>query len=322
MINLRCLYCGKELNKNEEKDRWHGKCIKTFFGVTEMPELDISDKVLEKLANENINKGMTVPGVQKKLSVHLSKDDKYRLTIVGYPNGYILKPQSDDYPALPEAEYLSMQMAESAGIKTVQNGLIMINNQYVYITKRLDRDIKFRNGKDDIIDLYAMEDFCQLSGRLTYDKYKGSYEKCAKIISRYSCQPGIDLTEFFMRLVFCFVTGNSDMHLKNFSLIEKKPKSREYILSPAYDLLPVNVIMPEDEEVALMLRGRKKKIHRKHFMILADKIEIPEKSAQRMLDKIISISDEFIELCDNSYMPKTMKENMKELMRRRVDAIS
>lgn len=315
---MRCLCCGKKLSVSEQTDGWHKKCIKSFFGISDMPELDISDKVLERIANDNINKGMTVTGVQKKMSVHLSKDDKYRLTIVGYPTGYILKPQSDDYVNLPEAEYLNMKMAESIGINTVKNGLIRIKDQYAYITKRLDREI-LKNGR---ISLFAMEDFCQLSGKLTYDKYKGSYEQCARIISRYSCRPGLDLAEFYLRLVFCFVTGNSDMHLKNFSLIEKTPKSREFILSPAYDLLPVNIIIPEDdEETALMICGRKKNIHRKHFIELAEKINLQNKVAERIIEKVTSKLDLFIEMCDESLMSTIMKDNMKKLMKNRVKVI-
>ena len=319
---MRCLCCGKDLDENEKKDEWHKRCIKSFFNIPQMPELDISDKVLEKIANENVNKGMTVPSVQKKISVHLSKDDKYRLTMVGYPNGYILKPQSDDYMDLPEAEYLCMQMAKEIGIETVKNGLIKIKNQYAYITKRLDREI-IRKKNDEIINLYAMEDFCQLSGRLTNDKYKGSYEQCAKIIGKYSCRPGLDMTEFFLRLVFCFVTGNSDMHLKNFSLIEKKPKDRNYVLSPAYDLLPVNIIIPEDdEEMALMMCGRKKNFHRKHFLEFAENISIQKNAAERMIKKIVSHLDVFIKMCDESFISQEMKESMKELMIKRVDVIA
>ena len=319
---MRCLCCGKDLGENEKKDGWHKRCIKSFFNIPHMPELDISDKVLDKIANENVNKGMTIPGVQKKISVHLSKDNKYRLTIVGYPNGYILKPQSDDYMDLPEAEYLCMQMAKEIGIETVKNGLIKIKNQYAYITKRLDRGI-IRKNNDEIINLYAMEDFCQLSGRLTNDKYKGSYEQCAKIIGKYSCRPGLDMAEFFLRLVFCFVTGNSDMHLKNFSLIEKKPKDRNYVLSPAYDLLPVNIIIPEDdEEMALMMCGRKKNFHRKHFLEFAENISIQKNAAERMIKKIVSHLDVFIKMCDESFISQEMKESMKELMIKRVDVIA
>ena len=112
---------------------------------------------------------------------------------------------------------------------------------------------------------YAMEDFCQLSNRVTADKYKGSYENCGRIIRKYSRNVGLDNTELFYRLLFCFVTGNSDMHLKNFSLIEDKPVTRTHLLSsPAYDLLPVNIIMPSDkEQMALTVNGKKETYERR-----------------------------------------------------------
>ena len=121
------------------------------------------------------------------------------------------------------------------------------------------------------VRMLAMEDFCQLDYRLTQDKYRGSYERCAKIIEKYSNKPGLDMAEFYMRIAFSFVTGNSDMHLKNFSLIETYEESGEYELSPAYDLLPVNVIMPEDtEQLAMPMNGKKRNIRRKDFLVFAD----------------------------------------------------
>ena len=119
------------------------------------------------------NEGFTVPGVQKKLSLHLSSDTNARLTIVDYPTGFILKPQTEEYAHMPEYEDLAMRLAELIGIQTVPHALIKMKDEYGYITKRIDRDIT-----QDQIKLYAMEDFCQLSNRLTQDKYKGSYENC------------------------------------------------------------------------------------------------------------------------------------------------
>lgn len=254
---MRCLCCGKEIKetaKPEEKNSlWHNRCIKSFFGTNKMPILDISEEQLEKLVNSMVDKGLTVPGVQKKLSLHLSNESEARLTIVNYPTGYILKPQTEEYDCLPEFENLAMKLAGIVAIPTVPNALIKVGNKYAYITKRIDRDIK-----GDSVDLYAMEDFCQISNRLTQDKYKGSYESCGRIIKKYSMYPGLDLSELFLRVVFSYVIGNSDMHLKNFSLREVVPASRKFCLSSAYDMLPVNVIMPEDEEeFALTLNGKK-----------------------------------------------------------------
>ena len=208
---MNCLCCGKELHKANEVG-WHKACIKRFFGTTKLPKIEIDETTLKLLVEDTVKKGFTVPGVQKKLSLHLVSDDnKPRLTLVNFPTGYILKPQVSEYEALPESEHLIMSMADMAGISTVPHALIRGDDGIAYITKRVDR--KLHDGR---VEMLAMEDFCQLDLRLTEDKYRGSYERCAKIIKRYSSRVGIDMTEFFVRLVFCFVVGNSDMHLKNF----------------------------------------------------------------------------------------------------------
>ena len=190
---MKCLCCGKTIRENasnaEKEWSWHKKCVKSFFMTEEMPFLDITKEQLERLANETVNEGLTVPGVQKKLSLHLSSDTNARLTIVDYPTGYILKPQTEEFDYMPEFEDLAMRLAELMGIQTVPHALIKINDEYAYITKRVDRDIE----KNEI-KLHAMEDFCQLSNRLTQDKYKGSYENCGRIIKKYSITPGLDLS--------------------------------------------------------------------------------------------------------------------------------
>ena len=219
---MKCLCCGREFTPKtsieEVENGWHKKCVKAFFGGSKLPILDISEETLKRLAEESTNKGFTVPGVQKKLSLHLTEGASPRLSLVNYPTGYILKPQTEEYETLPEAEYLVMQMAKQVGIKTVPFALIKMNSkgELAYITKRIDRA-----QVDGKMQMLAMEDFCQLEERLTEDKYKGSYERCAKVIKKYSSMAKFDLTELYLRLVFSFVIGNSDMHLKNFSMIEK-----------------------------------------------------------------------------------------------------
>lgn len=319
---MKCLYCGKLLKDtctdSERNNLWHNKCVKAFFGTKKMPIIDISDEQLENLANDTVNKGLTVPGVQKKLSLHLSLDMDTRLTIVDYPTGYILKPQTEEYSNLPEFEDLAMRLAELASIQTVPHALIKINEKCAYITKRIDRDIL-----EEHISMYAMEDFCQLSNRLTLDKYKGSYENCGRIIKKYSICPGLDLSELFLRVVFSFVIGNSDMHLKNFSLKETAPGNRQFSLSTAYDLLPVNIILPTDEEqFALTLNGKKRNIRKKDFMIFAENCGITSKSAQNMVKKICSLQDKFLEQCEESYLPADLKQNMKELILTRIESLS
>lgn len=307
---LRCLCCNKEILNPTEAERnssWHEKCVKSFFGVSSIPEIDLSEKELEKLADLSVNKGLTVPGVQKKLSLHLSKEDKkVRFTLVDYPTGYILKPQSREFQHLPEAEFAVMKMAEAAGIKTVPNALVRLQGEYAFITKRIDR-VKG--------SLLAMEDFCQLSERQTEDKYRGSYENCGKIIKKYSKNVGLDMAEFYYRLLFCFLTGNSDMHLKNFSLIESGAGSREFSLAPAYDMLPVNLVMPEDkEETALTLSGKKRNLRKKDFLALATNLGISEKVADSLINKALKSKPALLEIAETSYFPPEMRDGLKQLI--------
>ncbi|HBJ19493.1 MAG TPA: type II toxin-antitoxin system HipA family toxin [Clostridiales bacterium] len=319
---MNCLCCGKPFkvsaSPEEVKNGWHYTCIRHFFGTKELPELNLSADTMESLASECTRRGFTVPGVQKKLSLHLSdeKNDKVRLTLVGYPAGYILKPQTADYPALPEAEYLVMQMAKATGIGTVPFSLIKVGEgaELAYITKRIDRTAEGEK--------IAMEDFCQLDLRITADKYKSSYERCGKIVREYTENPGLDMSEFFLRVVFSFAVGNSDMHLKNFSLIETAPASGIYRLSEAYDMLPVNIILPADkDQMALTLNGKNRNLRRGDFLALAENCGLNPKSARKMLDKIVSMKDIYCAHCRASLLSEERKKALCALIDTRCHAL-
>lgn len=320
---MNCLCCGKPIiasaSASEMETQWHRTCVRKFFGTRVLPEMDITEKTLELIAAESTNKGFTVPGVQKKMSLHLTTDGvRPRLTLVNYPMGYILKPQADQYQALPEAEFLVMQMAGLTGIPTVPYALLHAADGFAYITKRIDRCLP--EQKNGTLQMLAMEDFCQLDLRLTEDKYRGSYERCAKIIAKYSQSMGLDLSELFLRVVFSFVVGNSDMHLKNFSLIETAAGNGVYRLSAAYDMLPVNIIVPEDsEQLALTVNGKKRNLHRNDFLKFAESIALPRPAAERMLNMVISMLPRYQMMCENSYLPNDMKERFATLLNERSD---
>jgi len=314
---MKCLCCGKIL-RTESESRWHKSCIQKFFGTTQIPQIELDDRILERIATKSISKGYTVPGVQKKLSLHLlSDDDTPRLTLVDYPTGYILKPQVEQFEALPESEHLVMCMADAVGITTVPHALIKNGNTYAYITKRVDR-LFFK----DHVEKLAMEDFCQLGLRLTQDKYKGSYEQCGKIIKQYSVRSGLDLSELFIRVVFFYITGNSDMHLKNFSLIETAVGSKQYVLSAAYDLLPVKVNMPEDkEDFALAMNGKKTNLRKEDFFLFAKNIGITEDTAQKMINHLVFQKDMLQSMCRESYLPDYLKKSFSELIEKRCSVL-
>lgn len=310
-----CLCCGKPLADTKSQAGWHDRCIKKFFGTSSMPYIDISEEVLDRLAQDSTDRGLTVPGVQKKLSLHLTEGKEPRLTLVNYPTGYILKPQTEEYPALPEMEYLVMRMAQATKISTVPFALVKsAQNTFAYITKRIDR-VRSKGS----VSMLAMEDFCQLDGRLTEDKYRGSYERCGKLVTGYSAASGADLAELFLRVVFSFAVGNSDMHLKNFSLIEGKESSGEFTLSAAYDMLSANVVLPSDkEQLALTLNGKKQNIRRKDFLIFAETIGLPTVSAERLIQRVVAMREEYLSMCENSYLPEDMKQKLMLLIGERM----
>ena len=253
----KCLYCYKPL-KDGDVD-FHKGCARKIFESTTAPSLPYTRFNIKDLAQQIISASTTVTGVQAKLSLNIARGnagEPQRFTIVGLWGRFILKPQTDRFAQLPENEDLTMHLAEAAGIKTVPHSLIRFaDGELCYITRRVDRA---NNGAK-----IAMEDMCQLSERLTEDKYKGSYERIAKLIRQYSAAPLLDIVNFWEVVLFSWLTGNADMHLKNFSIFRP---AADYMLSPAYDLLSTALAMPEDdEELALTLNGKKKRIKREDF---------------------------------------------------------
>lgn len=298
----KCLFC---YQNSEDDQRYHARCCKKFFGTTTLPELYLDKKVLNELATRTVNKRIAVTGVQPKLSVDLEKEvEGERLTIVGLWGRYILKPQHDEFQFMPETEDLTMHLAELFKIRTCQHALIPTSEgKLAYIAKRFDRN------KDQKIHV---EDFCQISGFLTEQKYKGSYEKIGKLIAQYCTNKGLDTLNFFELVLFCYLTGNNDMHLKNFSVIHHT--DRTISLSPAYDLLNVNLIFPDDaDELALTLNGRKRKISKADFDTFAKGLSLPEKAVSNIYAKFAGAKDKVEGVIRSSFLPEDWKQRYMEI---------
>ena len=304
----RCLYCYQPLEQGQTD--FHPQCSKKLFGTTTPPELPYTKDDIESLALEVVRSQVTVTGVQPKLSVDLEKEanGKKRFTIVGLWGKYILKPQTELYVNLPENEDLTMHLATMVNIKTVPHSLIRFKDgSLAYITKRIDRDKK--KGK------IPMEDMCQLTEKLTEQKYKGSHEQIAKIIMLHSAYPVLDLLTYFEVLLFCYLTGNADMHLKNFSLY--KP-ANEYILAPAYDLLSTKLVLPDDkDELALTLNAKKRKLKKSDFNHLLNTYKIDEKVIENIYEKYRKIVPQWLNFIDTSFLPQQMKEEYKSIIIKR-----
>nr|WP_303681367.1 HipA domain-containing protein [Pelodictyon luteolum] len=276
------------------------------------PILPYDETELEALALTVVRNHVTIPGVQPKLSLHLDRPEKrlkpQRFTIVGLWGKYILKPPSPSYPQLPEIEDLTMHMAETVKIRTVPHCLIrMRSGALAYITRRIDRP---KNGK------VHMEDMCQLTERLTEDKYHGSYEQIAKAIRRYSLNPGLDVIDFYEMVAFSFLTGNSDMHLKNFSLLDVGGMGGTgYSLAPAYDMLATGLVNPADtEELALTLNGKKSRLRLQDFQRAWSTSQVDTKVQERMLKKFQNAMPAWEQLIANSFLGQGMKAAYLELI--------
>ena len=304
----KCLYCYKPLEEGQ-KD-FHPHCAKKMFGIAKAPLLEYRYEELDKLAEQVIRSQTSLTGVQPKLSLNLSKHDgSNRLTIVGLWGNYIFKPQTANYLQLPENEDLTMHLAEAVKINVVPHCLIRLaDGSLGYITKRIDR-----TKKGEKID---MEDMCQLTLHPTEYKYKGSYEQIAKVIMKYSDMPRLDLANYMQLLLFCFITGNNDMHLKNFSLYRP---SEGYQLTPAYDLVNTSIANPDDtEELALPLSGRKTKLHLANFLQAAATMGIEENVVRHLTDNMSKALPKWMQLINDSFLDETMKEKYRQTIETRL----
>ena len=300
-MSKKCLYCYNELAELERLD-FHPKCSLVFFGTKQPPSLNYSLSEMNELAKEVVSNGIVIPGVQPKLSLSqindtLNKSAHPRLTVVGALGGnYILKPPSDIYPEMPENEHLTMKLAEALGIQTVPASLIRLHSgELAYITKRIDRTAD--GEKIHMLDMFQITE--------AVDKYKSTMERVGKALRVYSADTLMDQLKFFELTVFCFLTGNNDMHLKNFSMIYKEGK---WSLSPAYDLLNVSLANPSDhEELALLMEGKKRKFTRQHFERFGLGLGLNNKQIVKAFDRFFKNKLKAKSLIDTSFLSERMQ---------------
>jgi len=304
----RCLYCYEPVEVGHD---FHKKCSLEFFGTPSPPEIEYSLDQMDELAKHVVERSIAVPGVQAKLSMSLVKEAKgksgTRLTVVGsLGRQYIFKPPSDSFPEMPQNEHVTMRMAEAFGIRVVPSSLIRLaSGELSYITKRVDR--KETGEKIHMIDMFQITE--------AFDKYKSSMEKVGKALNKYSDNTLLDKIFYFELSLFSFLTGNNDMHLKNFSMIES-PSG--WVLSPVYDLLNVSILNPDDEkELALTLSGKKKKLKREHFVQLGEGLGLTDKQINGVFKRIERDTPKATAWIDRSFLSADMMKAYKEVLEKR-----
>jgi serine/threonine-protein kinase HipA len=303
----RCLVCAADIENGQE---YHPRCSQSFFGIFPPPTLDVTLDGLKEYAATSVQSRITVTGVQKKLSLGIEKRGRdARFTIVGLWGNFILKPPVDEYPFLPENEDTIMRLASMFGIRVVPHAMIRLSSgELSFISRRIDRDEKGEK--------IAMEDFCQLSGRLTEDKYKGSTERIGKLLRQYSVYPGLDAVDLFERLIFNFLCGNGDMHLKNYSLIETPDGMR---LAPAYDLVSTALVIPDDnEESALTINGKKSMLGKSDFDAMGKNLGIADPVMHKIYGKAIRKRETMVSIVKSSRLEESMRSALCGLIEKRL----
>jgi serine/threonine-protein kinase HipA len=308
----RCLYCYSTLEGGID---FHEKCSLKFFGTKLPPIIPYALDQMSELALRVVERSVSVPGVQPKLSLSLLKGigetSENRLTVVGALGGnYIFKPPSSSFPELPANEHLTMRLAELFGINVVPSSLIKLSSgELSYITRRIDRE---ENGdKIHMLDMFQITE--------AFDKYRSSMERVGKALNSYSDQSGIDLLFLFEITVFSFLTGNNDMHLKNFSMIQSKVG---WTLAPCYDLLNVKIANPEDqEELALTMWGRKRKFSRKDFLDYGAELGLTERQVERVFKRMEKQKSKALDFIQSSFLSVEMQEAYEGLLNERFERI-
>ncbi|MBK8701941.1 MAG: HipA domain-containing protein [Saprospiraceae bacterium] len=304
----RCLYCYEPI---EAEFDFHEKCSLVFFGSPRPPAIPYSLDQMEELAKNVVERSVAVPGVQAKISMSLVKEtlekSETRLTVMDALGGqYIFKPPSDRFPEMPENEHLTMRIAETFGIRVVPSSLIRLaSGECSYITRRIDRTSA--GDKIHMIDMFQITE--------AFDKYKSSMEKIGKALDSYAENTLLDKIFYFELTLFSFLTGNNDMHLKNFSMIESHSG---WSLAPAYDLLNVAITIPEDEEeLALTLAGKKKKLKRLHFTQFGEGLGLTDKQIEGAFKRMEKNNPKAIHWINQSFLSEKMKHAFKEVMEQR-----
>ncbi|CDF80324.1 HipA domain-containing protein [Formosa agariphila KMM 3901] len=302
----KCLYCYKD---NDIQADYHVECSRAFFGTEQAPKIPYSLNDMTELAKQVVERSISVPGVQPKLSMAIFTEAKAetRLTVVGALGGqYIFKPPSVDFEEMPANEHLTMKLAEALNIDVVPHALIRLaSGELSYITKRIDRAAD--GEKTHMIDMFQILE--------AFDKYRGSMERIGKAISMYAEHTLLDKLRFFEITIFSFLTGNNDMHLKNFSMIKK---SFGWALSPAYDLLNVNIVNPEDaEELALTISGKKKKITKEILINFGLQLELSQKQIDGVFNRFSKNKLTLLNIINNSFLSESMRSEYIDVLEER-----
>lgn len=304
-----CLSCELPVNGELIQNSFHPECSRKLFGTSIPPVILFSTPELSMEAQRMAGK-MSVSGVQPKLSVVYDLKKKC-LKVVAAGGRYILKPQTERFPFIPENENVCMIIAGDFGLETPPHSLIpLADSRLAFIIRRFDRP--------DNHTKQHMEDFQQLLEKK--NKYDGSYEQISKFIKTHSNTSDPDLNKLFERAVIFFVLGNGDAHLKNFSFIYTE--NIGYHLSPVYDVVNSRLVIPEErEEMCLSIRGKKNRITRNDFIQMAEHFGLNENRVFSTFERLINLQPVIEQRIEHSFLPAEYQKRFIRIFRERIERL-
>lgn len=301
--NNRCLCCQREVNA---ENRYHPKCLLKLFGKTWIPSIPFGIADLPEEVSKTAGK-MSISGLQIKASVSLNSQKKV-IEVTGEHGTHILKPEPAEYPELPQCENLCMTIAEKLNMEVPPHGLFFMEDKTLcYIIRRFDR------GPSE--EKIHKEDMAQLLQINPEQKYDASLETVGKAILKFSRNTYLEAAKFFERVIFCFIIGNGDMHLKNWSLIT--PEDHRNRLSPCYDFVSSSLYISHEEESALTLNGKRSKLRKTDFQTLAQSLTLEPRAANNAIARIINSKNDILELVNASELSEPKKKQLGTLIESR-----
>jgi len=273
-----------------------------------VPELDLRLEDVHAVAQRSAGH-LSISGAQPKVSLSVIRG---KLMPVENGGEYILKPRTQTFLNTPENENLCTMMASHLGIDVPPHTLIELKDgSYAYVSRRFDRG---RGGQK-----IHVEDFQQILG--LDDKYEGSFEQIGKRLIEVSAFPGLDAQYFFERVLFFFIIGNGDSHLKNFSVMHLEDGGIK--LAPAYDIVSSRLAVPREKgELAIPMNGKKNGVALKDFRDFARYLDIGNKALDNILSRYRLNDERISALILTSKLPAPSKKRLKDIMLERLRRVN
>jgi len=303
-----CSFC---LNPVKEMNLFHLACYKRLWGTTKTLFARL-DRMQPLQSFSKTTDNGSISGAQRKGLFALQKNE---LLVNSTHSTYIFKPDGD-YPEVSANEHLTMTVARHLKFDVPPTGLIRIENVgLVFVIKRFDRTIQ--NYK------LLTEDMAQIYEEASEDKYSLSHEKVGQAILQYTQAGPLNLNDYFRRILFCFLTANGDMHLKNWSLLEMEKNPGIYRLSPVYDWLNTRIALPQEKnDLAISLIGKKRNIQKSYFKRFAlDELNLNKTQVEKTFAEIPAWTQKLQELVPRSFLSEKMKKSYLYILKQRASIL-